>query len=65
MCISRDGNNVASLWPMWCLNTDGKAEFEMDFKMIMSFLALKKAFAENEEIQEMAQNNFVMLNLMV
>ncbi|KAJ7403926.1 hypothetical protein BTVI_74316 [Pitangus sulphuratus] len=26
--------------------------------------ALKKAFAENEEIQEMAQNNFVMLNLM-
>uniref|UniRef100_A0A8C3TKP5 Anterior gradient 3, protein disulphide isomerase family member n=1 Tax=Catharus ustulatus TaxID=91951 RepID=A0A8C3TKP5_CATUS len=26
--------------------------------------ALKKAFAENEEIQEMAQNNFIMLNLM-
>jgi len=33
--------------------------------MIVSFLALKKAFAENEEIQEMAQNSFVMLNLMV
>ncbi|XP_032847586.1 anterior gradient protein 3 isoform X1 [Tyto alba] len=43
---------------------EGKAAFEMDFRMIMSFLALKKAFAENEEIQEMAQNNFVMLNLM-
>ncbi|XP_003782778.1 anterior gradient protein 3 [Otolemur garnettii] len=26
--------------------------------------ALKKVFAQNEEIQEMAQNNFVMLNLM-
>ncbi|KAI6074575.1 Anterior gradient protein 2-like protein isoform X1 [Aix galericulata] len=26
--------------------------------------ALKKAFAENEEVQEMAQNNFIMLNLM-
>ncbi|NXG67841.1 AGR3 protein, partial [Hemiprocne comata] len=26
--------------------------------------ALKKAFAENEEIQEMAQDNFIMLNLM-
>lgn len=54
-----------SLWPMWCLSTDGKAEFEMDFKVILFFLALKKAFAENEEIQEMAQNNFIMLNLMV
>lgn len=50
---------------MWCPNTGGKAEFEMDFKVILSFLALKKAFAENEEIQEMAQNNFIMLNLMV
>lgn len=46
-------------------NTEGKAVFEMDFKMLMSFLALKKAFAENEEVQEMAQNNFIMLNLMV
>lgn len=54
-----------SLWPMWCPNTGGKAELEMDFKVILSFLALKKAFAENEEIQEMAQNNFIMLNLMV
>ncbi|XP_037693434.1 anterior gradient protein 3 [Choloepus didactylus] len=26
--------------------------------------ALKKVFAQNEEIQEMAQNNFIMLNLM-
>ncbi|NXC15528.1 AGR3 protein, partial [Corythaeola cristata] len=52
------------LRPTRCLNADGIAELEMDFKMIMSFLALKKAFAENEEIQEMAQNNFVMLNLM-
>lgn len=26
---------------------------------------LKKVFAQNEEIQEMAQNNFIMLNLMV
>lgn len=56
---------MASLWPTWRLNADGMAEFEMDFKIIMSFLALKKSFAENEEIQEMAQNNFVMLNLMV
>ncbi|KAM7035953.1 anterior gradient protein 3-like [Passerculus sandwichensis] len=53
-----------SLWPVWCPSTDGKAAFEMDFKVILSFLALKKAFAENEEIQEMAQNNFIMLNLM-
>lgn len=29
------------------------------------FLALKKVFAENQEIQEMCQNNFIMLNLMV
>lgn len=27
--------------------------------------ALKKVFAQNKEIQEMAQNNFIMLNLMV
>lgn len=26
--------------------------------------ALKKVFAQNKEIQEMAQNNFIMLNLM-
>ncbi|XP_006880329.1 PREDICTED: anterior gradient protein 3 homolog [Elephantulus edwardii] len=26
--------------------------------------ALKKVFAQNEEVQEMAQNNFIMLNLM-
>lgn len=37
----------------------------MGLKIFMSFLALKKAFAENEEIQEMAQDNFIMLNLMV
>ncbi|KAJ7418826.1 hypothetical protein WISP_57458 [Willisornis vidua] len=49
---------------MWCPNTDKKAEFVMELTVILSFLALKKAFAENEEIQEMAQNNFVMLNLM-
>jgi hypothetical protein len=32
---------------------------------LFSFTALKKVFAQNEEIQEMAQNDFIMLNLMV
>ncbi|OXB62921.1 hypothetical protein ASZ78_008897 [Callipepla squamata] len=50
---------------LWCLNTEGKAASMMDLKIFISFLALKKAFAENEEIQEMAQDNFIMLNLMV
>ncbi|NXY84547.1 AGR3 protein, partial [Alcedo cyanopectus] len=54
------GQSLATVVP----EAGGGAGFEMDFKMIMSFLALKKAFAENEELQEMAQNNFVMLNLM-
>jgi len=49
----------------WCLNTERKATPMMGLKIFMSFLALKKAFAENEEIQEMAQDNFIMLNLMV
>lgn len=63
--LAETGTMWPSLWPVWCPSTDGKAAFEMDFKVILSFLALKKAFAENEEIQEMAQNNFIMLNLMV
>ncbi|XP_023588041.1 anterior gradient protein 3 [Trichechus manatus latirostris] len=32
--------------------------------IMFSSTALKKVFAQNEEIQEMAQNNFIMLNLM-
>ena len=38
----------------------------MNLTGIISFpTALKKVFAQNKEIQEMAQNNFIMLNLMV
>lgn len=33
--------------------------------VMLSPTALKTVFAQNEEIQEMAQNNFIMLNLMV
>ena len=33
--------------------------------ILFSLTALKKEFAKNEEIQEMAQNSFIMLNLMV
>ena len=33
--------------------------------IMFSPTALKKVFAQNKEIQEMAQNNFIMLNLMV
>ncbi|POI23523.1 hypothetical protein CIB84_012729 [Bambusicola thoracicus] len=48
----------------WCLNTERKATPMTGLKIFMSLPALKKAFAENEEIQEMAQDNFIMLNLM-
>lgn len=60
--MSRGRNDGTSLQ---CLNTEGKATSTMDLKIFLSFLALKKAFAENEEIQEMAQDSFIMLNLMV
>lgn len=33
--------------------------------ILFSLTALKKEFAKNEEIQEMAQDGFIMLNLMV
>lgn len=33
--------------------------------ILFSPTALKKEFAKNEEIQEMAQDGFIMLNLMV